>query len=345
MMPKGVQEVKNVKVTIRDIAKAANVSPATVSNSFSGNNRVSKETRLRVLEIARQMGYQEPCQVPLNKRILLAVFHKNSHSYFNESHFSEIRSGVEAACRKNLYNLNVIHLLPGDTAALDSLLQEQRNPVLLLASEMSPDDMRPFLQLRAPLLVLDSHFMTIHFSTFHIDNLKAGYIAGDYLITRGHRRIGMITSALPNSNVFERQQGLSIALGERGLHLAPEYIFPLSPSREGARKDMLLRLDMWKGPLPTALFAYNDLTAAGAMDALQEKGIRVPEDISIMGMDNMPLAEECTPALTSVHVSKYSMGYQAVEQLLLQITHSSGPILKTAVDVSIAERQSVADLR
>ena len=335
------QEAGKMKITVRDIARAAGVSPATVSNAFSGNNRIGEETRLRVLEIARQMGYREANQIQLNRGIHFVIFRRHGRVVIDSPFFSELISGIESACRKLKYELTISYAYPDDRELIDSLLRETARPLLLLATEMTTADIRPCLKVKAPLVVLDSQFMDISFSTVHIDNVKAGYIAGSHFADRGHTRFGMITSSIPFNNVRDRRLGYEMALRERGYAMDEEDVFALDPTVEGAYEDMFRIMDMRDKPLPTAIFAFNDLVAAGAIRAMKQHGIKVPDDVSVIGMDNLPTVSMLNPALTSVNVPKYEMGRAAVEQLIRMADGGERHIVKTAIDVQLVERDSV----
>lgn len=333
-----------MKVTVRDIAKAAGVSPATVSNAFSGNNRISEETRLRVLEIARQMGYKDMTRPQLKKSIHFVIFRRHGRVVIDSPFFSELITGIESACRRNNYELSISYAYQGDRRLMQEIISDNSRPMLLLATEMAADDIRPFLQLNTPLVVLDSRFMGIGFSSVHIDNVKAGYIAAECFIAKGHSTFGMITSSIPFNNVRDRQLGFEMALREHGFSLESENIFAVDPTVEGAYGDMGALLDERRDKMPTAVFAFNDLVAAGAMRAMKRHGLRIPEEVSMIGMDNLPTAGMLNPALTSVHVPKYDMGGVAVEQLIRIANDRAQPIVNTAVDVTLMERDSVRNI-
>lgn len=334
-----------MKVRIKDIAKAAQVSPATVSNVFNGSNRVSESTRLRVLELARKMGYQDPAHVMYKKSIHFVLFRKDGRIIIDSPFFSELISGIESACRKNRYELTISYVNPDDIDMIASLIRDTARPILLLATELDENEMRPFLKVKTPLVVLDSQFMGLSFSTVHIDNVKAGYLAGDYFIKHGHKNLGMISSSFPFNNVRDRLVGFEIALREHGLTLREENIFTLDPTVEGSYEDMTALLQTRKEPMPTGIFAFNDLVACGAIRAMKAQGIRVPEEVSVIGMDNLPTASMINPALTSVHVPKFAMGFQAVEQLIHLSDNKDMPMMKTSVDICLIERDSVVTLK
>lgn len=331
-----------MKVTVRDIARAAGVSPATVSNAFSGNNRISEATRLKVLEIARQMGYRDMSFARLNRAIHFVIFRRHGRVVIDSPFFSELISGIESACRRHGCELSISYVYSGDRRQMAELMRETARPMLLLATEMSSEDIRAFLQVKAPLMVLDSQFMDIGFSMVHIDNVKAGYLAGERFISRGHASFGMLTSSIPFNNVRDRRMGFELALREHGFSLEPENVFPIDPTVEGAYSDMCALLDKRRGKMPTALFAFNDLVAAGAIRAMKRCGLRIPEDVSVIGMDNLPAACMLNPALTSVHVPKYDMGCVAVEQLMRIADDPARPMTNVAVDVTLIDRDSVA---
>ena len=331
-----------MKVRVRDIAAAAGVSPATVSNVFNGNNRVSESTRLKVLELARKMGYQDPSIPTLKKSIQFVIFRKHGRVIIDSPFFSELISGIESACRKNQYELTITYLNIDEREAVENLIRDAARPILLLATEISEEDLRPFLSLKVPLVLLDSNFLNLSFHSVHIDNVKAGYLAGMHFIQRQHRHLGMITSSHPFNNVRDRRAGFEIALQQNGLQLREEDIFPVDPTVEGAYEDMRRMLTEHRGELPTGIFAFNDLVAAGAVRALHSENIAVPDQISIIGMDNMPAAVMINPPLTTVDVPKYTMGMQAVEHLIQLSSKPDRPIMKLVADVHLVERESVA---
>lgn len=330
-----------MKVTVRDIAKAAGVSPATVSNAFSGNNRIGEETRLRILEIARQMGYREVSQTHLNRSIHFVIFRRHGRVVIDSPFFADLISGIESACRRLRYELTISYAYHDDRESTEQLINETKRPLLLLATEMMTADIRPFLKVKTPMVVLDSRFLDIGFSTVHINNIKAGYIAGVHFAERGHRSFGMISSAIPFNNVRDRRMGFELALRERGFELPEANVFAVDPTAEGAYEDMCRMLEGRNERMPAAVFAFNDIVAAGAMRAMKQFGIKVPEDVSVIGMDNMPVTGMLNPALTSVNVPKYEMGRVAVEQLIRIAEDREHPLVSTAVDVQLVERDSV----
>lgn len=332
-----------MKVRIQDIAKAANVSSATVSNVLNNTNRVSEETRMRVLELARSMGYRNPDYVNLKHSIRLVIFRKTGKIVIDSQFFSELISGIEHACRQAMYDLIITYVGPEDEHILKNLIADRSQPILLLATEMTNEDIRPFLKFQGPLVVLDSHFMEFSFHCTSIDNLKAGYLASSYLVEMGHKHFGLVASAQYFNNMRDRRAGFEMALRERGFALHEEDVFYVSPTADEALEDMELQLKNRTLPLPTGMFAFNDIACVAALRALKSIGLKIPRDVSLIGMDNMSISTLVNPPLTTIHVPKYEFGSTAAEQL---IALAKGTQAKThiAIDPSRMIRESVADL-
>ena len=188
------------------------------------------------------------------------------------------------------------------------------------------------------MLLLDSDFRFESFSSVSIDNCEAGYQAGKLLISKGHRRIGFIDSVLPFNNMKDRFSGLLTALSEADLSCA-EHVM-VEPTMEGATRDMAQWLRDG-GQLPTAFFAGNDIMAIGASMALKQAGYKLPSDVSIVGMDDMPLCLVAEPALTTIRVDKQQLGMIAVDRLIDMIENDEKVYQRIRMSVSTVERQSV----
>lgn len=333
-----------MKVTIKDIANAANVSLATVSNAISGNNRIGEETRLRILELANRMGYRNPNLQALKKGVRLIMFRKYGRVVTDTPFFSELLAGIECACRKNGYELSISWITEKDQSVVDWLSREQNFLVLLLATEMNADELKPFLKIKVPMVILDNNFYSNGIPSVYIDNVRAGYIACKYLIERGHRDIGFIASTYSFNNMRQRLMGLKVALEDAGLSIRPENIFRVDPTLDGAYHDMKTLLEAHNKPLPTAIFAFNDIAAMGSLRAMNNCGISVPKDVSLIGMDNFPTTKIITPSLTTVNVHKYAMGYQAVEKLIHLNDDTYNHQMHTVIGVHLVERESVRDI-
>lgn len=157
----------------------------------------------------------------------------------------------------------------------------------------------------------------------------------------GHRRIGHITSNVNFNNMRYRRKGYQAAMTENGLPVDEECIWRVTPTMDGASQDMRELLRQGR-KLPTAFFAGNDIIAVGCMRALSEQGISIPDEMSIIGMDDTTICQVCTPPLTTIRVFRNEMGVVAVKMLLGLVPHLEHGKLKTEIGVQLIERSSVA---
>ncbi len=340
-----------MKPRFKDIALSAGVSPATVSNVFHRRKGVSAQVAAHVREVARQMGYEgEPAAPPepAPMRALRFVMYKRHGLVIMDTpFFAELIQGIEQACRAAGYELIISTLNrsdPGGEACIARMTADAATPIMLLGTEMSDDDLKPFCGCAAPLMVLDRDCSALGLNCATLDNFGAGYAAGELLMARGHLRIGFLDSSQPFYNCTQRRFGLECALRERGLSLAAADRIALEPTLEGARRDMLAHMEARREPLPTALFAMNDIVAIGASRALKHLGYRLPNELSIVGMDDMPPAAIVSPALTTLNVDKAEYGRAAAERLLGALGRTGEPRRPATLvaQVALIERASVA---
>ena len=336
-----------IKPRIRDIAQKAGVSPATVSNALGGRPGVSQEVAAHIRQLAEQMGYN-PARIRGDgerRHVRLVIYKSHGLVVMDTQFFAELIESVQLECQRAQLELIVSHLSAGDRelrAKVQEFCQEDCAGILLLATEMNAAELAPFKACRAPLVVLDNLFRHEEVSSVVMNNYDAGYQATMLLADAGHRAIGHVTCNLPVSNLRYRRKGYEAAMLERGLPMDENALWPTRPSIEGAYEDMKRLLEHRHAP--TALFAANDLMAVGCMRALQECGYRVPEDVSIIGMDDTSVCLACVPMLSTIRVSRREMGVVAVRTLLSMAPVLGDCVVKTELSVCPVMRQSVRRL-
>ena len=340
-----------MKVTARDVAREAHVSPATVSLVFRGKPGVSRATRDHVLAVAKELGFEYvagPSERSTNT-ILLVVF-KRTGQVVAETPFFEVLIGgvVDAAARHGYPGTPVSYFYGRESASeqLKTLRSIRCSGLILVATEALATDVSQFEHLGVPMVLLDSWFPTKNLDSVVIDNLRGAYDAVRYLVARGHEDIGYLHCGVPIRNFLERQSGFVSAMREVAprTEQAPPTV-RVGSTIDEAYEDMKAYLQT--GPhLSTAYFADNDIVAVGCMRALRERGVRVPEDVSIIGFDDMLLEEDISPTLTTMAVPKRPMGELAVSRLNDLIKgETSGEIVRVSVQTEIVERATVRDLR
>ena len=190
------------------------------------------------------------------------------------------------------------------------------------------------------MVVLDNLFRLEKVHSVVMNNWQAGYLAAEALYAAGHRDIQHITSSIGFNNMTDRQRGLTEGLKKYGLSLENEKIWPVRPTMNGAYEDMKALLQAGKR-LPEAFFAANDIMAIGCMRAIREAGYQVPEDVSIIGMDDTSICLACTPQLSTVHVFRRELGQTVVRTLFSLPDKQSACFIKTEVGVELVMRDSV----
>lgn len=337
-----------MKTIMQDIAKLADVSPGTVSNALNDRKGVGKETKSKIIKIAEELGYFRNHKKNEEKVIRLILFKKHGYVVSDTQFFSALIEACENECRQRGYELLISQVIHGEHDKEDIfkiINQNKIDGILLLATEMNPDDFSNFENIDVPMVVLDSYFVTKSYDYIVINNISGSYRATKYFIEKGHKKIGVLGSSINISNFEYRYKGFEKAINEANLIFAEEDNILLEPTLDGAYRDMKKYLDHNKGrKLPTALFALNDIIALGAIKAIKEQGIKIPEDISIIGFDDIPFSALSNPNMTTIKVYTTEMGRLAVKRLIDKTNEEEEVPLKIEIDTKLIERDSVAQI-
>lgn len=334
-----------MKYTLRDIAKRANVSPATVSNALNGRAGVSKAVQENILSIAQEMGYQLNRESAKSSRhVRLIVFRSHGMVVMDTQFFSELIESIQLECHRMGLELLISHVTARKDMDYINQINAFRNEecagIILLGTEMDEEELKQFTDFRSPMVVLDNLFRLEGVHSVVMNNWQAGYLAAEALYAAGHRDIQHITSSIGFNNMTDRRLGVTEGLNKHGLSLKEDQIWPVRPTMNGAYEDMKALIQERK-KLPEAFFAANDIMAIGCMRAIREAGYRVPEDVSIIGMDDTSICLACTPQLSTVHVFRRELGQTAVRTLFSLPDEKSACFLKTEVGVELVMRDSV----
>ncbi|PGY11937.1 LacI family DNA-binding transcriptional regulator [Bacillus sp. AFS031507] len=302
-------------VGIIDVAKMAKVSTATVSRVLSKNENVSSKTRDKVLEVVNQLEYK-PNRLASNLRKMSSKTVMAVVPDITNPFFSSILQGFKDVALEYGY-----HVLLGDTGnSLEqervyiNLVKERVVDGLILATARLPKEEILAASQEIPVVLACEYIDGFDIPTVAIDNVSAAREAVEHLIHIGHRRIGLITGPLGVILSKDRVKGYYQALNLNEISiegvLIQEGDFSVTSGYETMLK--LLALD----DPPTAVFATNDEMAVGAMKAIKQRGLKVPNDISVIGFDDIPLCKLVEPELTTISQPRYDMGYQAMQMLL-----------------------------
>jgi LacI family transcriptional regulator len=333
-----------MKTIMQDIARLANVSPGTVSNALNNRKGVGKETKEKIIKIAEELGYYRNNNKEENKKIRFIIFKKHGYVVSDTPFFSALIEGIERECRLEGYEMVISHIISNedDNENINEIVKQDKVAgVLLLATEMEEADIKPFKNLNVPVVVLDSYFNGLEFDYVLMNNKRGADQAIKHLFENGHTEIGCLGSSKPIKNFKFRYEGFKESLSELGLSVNKNYEIFLEPTLEGAYRDMKSNLEKGDLKLPTAYFAFNDIIALGAVRAMKEFGIKVPEQVSVVGFDDMPFSEMSSPRLSTVRVYKQYIGKTAVKRLLQKISQQDELNLKIEINTDLIKRDSV----
>ncbi len=340
-----------MKVRVKDIAQKAGVSPASVSNVLNGKKGVGEATARHILSVAREMGFVFNKTTPGNKDyVRLVSFKRHGLVVMDTQFFAEVIEALERQCHQAGFKMVISNIhMEKDADYLErirDICREDCAGILLLATEMYSEDVDLFSRTKAPLVVLDSLFRNKPLNCVMMNNQEAGYLATERLIKMGHTRIEHITTTVRLNNMKYRRLGYESAMHDAKLPIEENAIWRVTPTLEGAYRDMRLLLETREERMPTAFFAANDIIAAGCVRALKEKGFKLPQDISIIGMDDLAICQITNPVLSTIRVPREDIARTAVKRLMeLMEDGTSTAIEKTQVGVELVDRQSVQNIR
>lgn len=331
-------------ISSKELAEKLGVSPSAVSIALNGKPGISDKTREMILKAADSHGLKRPVRrVNTSAYINLVIYKKHGLVYGDTPFFSTVIEGIGAEIGRLGYKLQISYFYGNQNQEeqFKMLSISECAGMILLATEMLPEDIPPFETLTQPLVVLDNDFEAPDFDCVVINNIQGAYLATKHLLDCGHRRIGHLSSSVRIHNFDERREGFLRAVSEAAG--CETCTVPVFSTQERAYDDMLRYLDGCAS-LPTAFFADNDIIAVACLRALADRGVRVPEDVSLIGFDDMPFCYLTTPKLTTMHVSKEVFGRQSVLRLVEKIQGGGDHSLKIELNPRLIIRESVQEL-
>jgi LacI family transcriptional regulator len=330
--------------TIKDVAKLAGVSTATVSHVINGTRYVSQELHTRVTEAMERLKYHpnrlaQSLRSGETKSIGLIV-PDNSNPFFGE-----VARLCEDIGFQNGYNVilcNSGDSLEKEAAYINMLIAKQIDGVIFISTGSDSGALRELARLEIPVVITDRDAPDLNCDRVLVNNQHGGYQATRYLIELGHQRIACISGPEKLDTSQQRVKGYRRALKEAGLAAIPEYLvrgdFRFQSGEEVMQQ--LLQVD----PPPTAVFACNDLMAIGALRALHQAGLQVPEQLSLISFDNIPFSSAVIPALTCIAQPVEELARTSMKLLLDHIknTDRKRKPRRVILDPSLVERDSCA---
>jgi DNA-binding LacI/PurR family transcriptional regulator len=333
-----------MRVSIKDIAKAAGVSHSTVSRALSDSPLVSDETRTRIARLAREMGYSP-------NALARSLVTRQTHTVgvvvttIADPFIAEVVQGIEATAHDHGFTSILCNSgaePEREIAAVEMLRSKRVDGVIVTSSRVGALYLEHLERIGVPIVLINNHNEQSGRYTFTVtvDNCHGGYLATQHLIELGHQRIAYVTAQADHSSDFDRMTGYRQALGHAGIEPNARLIIPGNGRADGGERalEALLALDN----RPSGVFCYNDMTAIGLIHAARRAGLSVPADLAVVGFDDIPFATYFYPPLTTVAQPKVEMGQRAMKMALSLMTanQEGDPLSNIVVQGKLVVRAS-----
>jgi LacI family transcriptional regulator len=330
------------KITILDVAAASGVSYGTVSRVINNDVHVKAETRLRVLQAMEELGYtvnRQARSLAGGRSNIIGVRVPS----IGTGYIGEIMRGIDAELNKCGYDLMLFttnRVEANEAEYVVNIANSMVDGLLLITPRPPADYLGTLMGHNFPFVLIDTHDNDQDYPAVGSTNWQGAYQATDFLFAKGHTRIGFIAGRMDLDASVERLEGYKAALRMHHIPFNPDLVFP----------GMYDQVDGYTGAQqlfelsqpPTAIFASNDVMAMGVMDAVRACGLRIPEDISVIGFDDIPQAALVRPALTTVRQPLEQMGRVATQSLLDMLKDRSKKITRIELPTQLVIRDSVS---
>lgn len=325
--------------TLREVAERAQVAISTVSAVINNSAPVSECTKQKVLKAIEALNYRP-------NRLARSLKTKQSFSvgvivpHLTNPFFPEVVRGIESVARQHGYNIILCDTDENETTGVTSLnllMEKQVDGIILIGGVIPKANILSLGSKVLPIVMIEEDYDIPWISTIMVDARKGAYDSVNHLINLGYKRIGYITERLPKSKIQRRFEGYRLALRDGGIAFDISLVKGVSTTFEGGYKAMNSLLSMEEPP--DAIFAYNDLMAIGALKSIHAMGLKVPDDIAVVGFDDIQAASFTSPPLTTVALPKHAMGIKAM-QLILELISGKGKHKKMLLPTKLVIRES-----
>lgn len=327
-------------VTMREVAQKAGVSIKTVSRVINEQGEISEETRARIVAVIHELGYR-PNVVARE----LLTQHTNTVGIviadITNPYFSTVVRGAQDMARYRDYHVvlcNTYESQEEELYTLHSLVSQGVDGIIIFPCFYTGDNLPTFAEHFRPMVAINHMIEHPNISLVTTKNYEGARMAVDYFVNQGHRAIGMLAGREVSPARGQRVRGFYDALIAHGLPIVEERILG-GPSTQESGYENALQL-LAQAPDITAIFAYNDLMAMGALKACRELGRRVPEDCAVIGFDDMLFAALTMPALTTIRLDKYGIGREAMARLFDMMELPDATFPPVELDVELVVRES-----
>ncbi|KLO22005.1 LacI family transcription regulator [Marinitoga sp. 1197] len=330
--------MKKKEITIKDIANIAGVSINTVSRALNNKPDINEKTKKNILKIAKELGYVKnvtASSLRNKKTKTIGVLFKDITNPF----FVEVLKGIEKATKENNYSLILMDVEKDynvEKKALKIMAEKRVDGIILSPVRGANRKFKDIMRLGIPYVILGDHFESIDADEIYADDVKGGYIATKHLIESGGKNIIFLSVKNHNFVSYSRFLGYKKAFEEFKLTINEKLIFEIDEDVNAAYKKTIEIIN--KKIFFDSIFCFNDILAFGALKALREKGFNIPDDIKIVGYDDIIYSSIID--LTTIRIPKFELGYKSFHMLLNKINNKTKKGEKIILDVELIQRKT-----
>jgi DNA-binding LacI/PurR family transcriptional regulator len=334
------------RLTIIDVARLAGVSPTAVSLAMNGKPGISEKTREKILSIISQVGFipnESSRRLLLKRTGNVAILMSSDMSLLDQAFYAELNIQILRECENSHYNvIYCIATINGDEVALPNVIKSRDVDGILIMGYLDPRIINRVSSYECPVVIVDNSYPMPGICNVLFDYKKAAVTAMEYLIRCGHRKIGYIGSDIGGIlQNFSQQtfEGYKSVLGKHQLSVPASWMQMQAQDERSAfaEMDKILKTNEW----PTAILCSGDIYAIGAMKCIKARGLKIPDDISVIGIDDILLSQYVDPSLTTIRVDRKSLAEMAVSLLVSSIRKIPVPGQAICDVHQLVERQSV----
>lgn len=337
--------MEKARITIKDVAKRANVSIATVSLVINNNDRISKTTRTKVLNTIKELNYypSKSAQSLVNKKTgNIGFILTDDHFLRTEPFYTRIFLGTEFEARRNEYYvlLATVQTDYNEGDQIPRFVLEGSVDGIIIAGKIPVELLSELLKFKIPLVCVDFYPTEIDYPVVLIDNIQGGMLATEHLLKLNHENIAFLGGDINHPSISDRLIGYKSALHKASIKINENIIMTDSPypNRQNGYDSTQTLFE--KNNDITAIFACNDAMAIGAMQYLKDHNISIPNDVSVVGFDDVEANLLLDPTLTTIRVPKIDLGVEAVKYLIEIINNKNTSAKKIIVPVELVVRNS-----
>ena len=342
----GALPIIPMPLTLEDIAQLSGFSRSTVSRVINADANVKEETRQKVLQVIKNINFQPNLAARGlavgRTNVIGLVIPAGVAALFSDPYFPQLIQGVSTACNSHDYSVMLWLAEPEfERRMISQILHNGLVDGMVVASTLMDDPIvQSFYESKMPFMLIGRH-PTLDVNYLDVDNVRAAREATLHLLHIGRKNIATITGPQNQIAGYDRYQGYLAALHERNHRVDPDLVAEGDFSESGGYIAMLRLLQY----TPDAVFAASDMMAIGAMRALREANLRIPEDVAVIGFDDIPASARTEPPLTTIHQSASSMGMMAVETLIDIIDHPGSETRHIIIATEFVIRASCGTLK